>query len=207
MGGGNDRATREAQRAEDERRRQVEATQRQVESIYTSPEREAQIGDVVGATRQFLLTDLDKQQTRASRQAKFAAARSGQTMGSAAITNQRELADAYQRGLIEATRRAEAAGANLRQQDQSSKLNLFAMAQAGLDATTAARQAGEAMRANIASARADATQSGIGDVFQSMGDLYKRSREQKGATTAEKYQYGTFYQPGPYAGGYQYPRG
>jgi hypothetical protein len=201
MGGGSNNASREAEQAEAARRRQVEETQRQIEGIYTSPEREAQIQDVIGATRGFLETDLDRQQKKASRQSKFAAARSGQTMGSAAVTAQRELSDAYQRGLIEATRRAEAAGAGLRQQDQNSKLNLFAMAQAGLDATTAARQAGEAMRANIASSRADSMQTGIGDVFQSMGDLYKRSRERAGERNTELRMYN------PYAGNPYYRPG
>lgn len=197
MGRSNNRAQQQAQRAEDDRRRQVEATQRQIESIYSSPEREAQIGDFVGATRSFLQTDLDKQNIRAQRQAKFANARSGTTMGSNEISAQRDLGLAYLRGGIEAERRAQGAGNALRQADQSSKLNLFSMAQSGLDLTTAAQQAGQSLRQNIGLARADATQSGIGDVFASLGDMYKRSRENAGQRKAEK-DFGNFYGPSPY---------
>jgi hypothetical protein len=101
---------------------------------------------------------------------------------------------------VEVQRRANAAGSALRQADQASKINLFSMAQQGLDATTAAQQAGEMMRANVATAKADALESGLGDVFSNLGDIYKKSRERAGAERAEKYQYNTFYTPNQWYG-------
>ncbi len=202
--GSNNSATRAAEQSEALRRQQVASTQRQIEGIYSAPAREAQVADLINSTREYLQGDLDKQNAQANRQLKFALARSGQTGGSTAVDQGRQLGDVYLRGILEAERRAQAAGASLRGADQAAKLNLFGMAQSGLDATTAARQAGEAMRVNLGNARADATQSGIGDLFSGFGDIYKRSRERAGTAQAEKYQYGSAYAPGAYAmgGGY-----
>lgn len=201
MGGSSNAATRQAQQAEEDRRRQVSATQRAVEGIYSTPEREAQVQGLIGSTRNFLQTDLDKQNEQTKRQLKFAMARGGTTGGSLAVDQGRAVSDSYLRGILEAERRAQAAGNSLRSADQSAKQGLFSMAQSGLDMTTAARQAGESMRVNFGNAKADSTQSGIGDVFNSFADINKRSRERAGAASAEKYQYGTAYNPSPYLSG------
>ncbi len=204
MGGSSNSATRQAEQAEQQRRAQVAATQRQIEGIYSTPAREAQVQDLIGATRTFLQGDLDKQNAEANRQLKFALARSGQSGGSTAIDQGKNVGDAYLRGILEAERRAQAAGSSLRSADQAAKQNLFSMAQSGLDMTTAARPAGESLRVDPGNARAGATQQGIGDVFASFGDIYKRSRENAGRAQAEKYQYGTYYQPRPYLAGAGY---
>ena len=187
MGSSNNNASREAQRAEDQRRAQVAATQARIEQIYSDPARAADIADVESATRSYLQGDLDRQNTRAQRQLKFALARDGQTMGSVDANRNRQLAEDYLRSALEVERRAQAAGNTLRQADQSSKLNLFNMATAGLGMTTAERQAGESMRNNIGIAKADAMQSGLGELFGDLGTIYKASRERAGQRDAQKY--------------------
>lgn len=208
MGSSGGNASRDAQRAEEQRRREVMATQQAIERIYGSPAREAQIGDVVGATRQYLQKDLDRQNAKSARNLKFALARSGTSYGSVDVDQNKALSEAYLRGALETERRAQQAGTSLRQADQSSKLNLFNMATAGLDMTTAVRNAGESMRSNIAGAQSDAMQSGLGDVFAQFGDIYKSSRERAGRRDQDR-QLGA-YNPspyGPYIGGYAYPNG
>lgn len=201
MGGGSaSRQQRAAQQAEEQRRNDIVQTQRQIESIYNTPGREGQIGDLINATRSFLTQDLDRKNLRAQREAKFALARSGQTLGSVNVDTNKRLSDEYLRGVLETERRSQGAGNALRQADQSSKLNLFQLAQSGVDMTTAARQAGEAMRQNFGQAQAEATQQGLGDLFGSFGDIYKRSRERSGQDRAEKYQYGSFWAPTMYGG-------
>lgn len=203
IGGGTDQATKEAERAEAERRRQVAATQQAIEGIYSSPQRQQDISGLEAAVRQFLGQDLSRKTGEAQRSLKFALARDGQTLGSTAVDRNRDLGEQYLRGSLEVDRRAQAAGAALRDADQQAKLSLFSQAAAGLDQTTAVRQAGEGMRANIGIARGDALQSGLGDLFSQLGDIYKRSRERKGAADAEKYQYGgQFYSPNQYFAGY-----
>jgi DNA-binding PucR family transcriptional regulator len=193
MGGGGGNQQRAAEQAEAQRRADILNTQRRIESIYNTPAREAQIGD--------LTSDLDKKNLQAQRQSKFALARSGQTMGSLNVDTNKRLSDEYLRGTLEAERRAQGSGNALRQADQSSKLNLFQLAQSGVDMTTAANQAAAQMRQNIGMAQAEATQQGLGDLFGTFGDVYKRSRERAGTERAEKYQYGSFWAPSMYGGG------
>lgn len=203
MCGPSNDAAKEASAAEDARRAQVSSTQKAIEGVYNNPQREAQIGDLVAATRQFMTGDLNKQNSAANRNLKFALSRSGQQMGSLDADRHRDLGETFLRGSLEAERRAQAAGNSLRQADQNAKFNLFNQATAGLDMTTALRNAGESMRSGIGIAKADALQSGLGDLFGSFGDIYKGSREAKGRADAEKYQYGggTYYTPSQFFGG------
>lgn len=193
--GSSNSAQRAAQASEERRRQEVLQAQSAISRIYADPRRESDIRDVENATRDYLQGDLDRQNSLNSRQLRFALARDGQTMGSVDVDQKRVAAENFLRGAVEVQRRANAAGNSLRQADQQSKLGLFSMAQQGLDMTTAARQAGETLRANLQSARADATESGLGDLFSSLGDVYKSSRERKGKADAERYQYDTFYKP------------
>lgn len=197
--GSHDSAQKEAEKAERERRAQVEATQKQIESIYSSPSREADIKDLIAATQQYLGQDLDKQNNVAQRQAKFALARNGQTMGSYDADLHRDLGQQYLRGALEVTRRAQGAGNALRSADQQAKLDLFSQAAAGMDMTTASRNAAESMKAAAGMTRADALQSGLGDLFGTLSEVRKNSLETQGKNQAEKYQYGsTPYTPNQY---------
>ena len=200
--GSSDSASREAAAEEARRRAEVAAVQQRIEGIYTSPQREADIEGVVGATRQYLDRDLRSKNSEAERLLRFALARSGQTMGSVDVDQRRDLGEAFLRGALEVERRAQQAGTTLRQADQSSKLNLFTMAQSGLDMTTAARQSSEAMRSNIASAQSEAMQSGLGDLFTQFADIHKRSRERAGERAAQRYSYQPFYAPSGAGGGW-----
>lgn len=193
--GSSNKASREAAAAEAQRKAEVAATQRQVEGVYSDPRRESDIADLIAATRTFLGRDLNEKNSEAQRQLKFAMARGGTTQGSVDADLNKKLGRDYLKASLEAERRSQAAGTSLRQADQQSKLNLFSMAQQGLDMTTAARQAGESMRSNLANARSEALQQGIGDAFANLGDVYKQSKERAGERKAERYQYGTFYAP------------
>lgn len=195
MGGGSDKAQREAQAAEERRRRDIAATQQRIDAIYADPRREADIRDIEAATSAYLTGDLNRQNATATRELKFAHARNGTTMGSADVDSNRRLSEDYLRAAVEVQRRAGQAGNALRQADFNSKTNLFSLAQQGLDMSTAARQAGEAMRVDAANAKANALETGLGDLFSNLGNTYKRSRERAGEQKAEKFQYGTFYAP------------
>lgn len=188
--GSSNKAQREATRAEEQRSALVADTQRRIEGIFSAPGREAGVLDVENATRDFLQGDLDRQNDSAARNLKFSNARAGQTGGSVAIDQNRQRAEDFLRGSVEVQRRAGAAGNALRQADQQSKLGLFSMAQQGLDMTTAVRQAGESLRNNIAGVRADATESGLGNLFAKFGDINKASREAAGERAARKHDFG-----------------
>src|SRR5688572_13323237 len=104
------KAQQQADAAEAARRKAVENAQRAITAIYSNPARETDIRDVEGATRDYLQGDLNRQNTTAARELKFALARSGQTMGSVDVDQNRTLAENFLRGAVEVQRRANAAG-------------------------------------------------------------------------------------------------
>lgn len=203
MGSSGGNAQKEAQQAEEQRQRAIQQTQRQIESVFTRPEREQDIGKFLDATRQYYRADVDRQQGDAARNAQFAIARSGQAGGSFDADTNSRLAETYQRGVIEADRRAQAGAANLRSQDQASKQQLFALAQSGLDSGTAAAQSAQALRQNLDMSRVTANENSLGDLFGSFGDIYKNSVTQDENRKAQTKIYNTLYQKSQYGSGYQ----
>lgn len=208
MGSSGGSAAKEQQRAEEARQKAIQATQRRIESAFATPEREADIASFLDATRQFYTQDANRQQGDAARNLRFALARSGQTGGQLQADQGGRLFETYQRGLLEADRRAQAAASDLRSADQQAKTQLFGLAASGLDSTTAAQNASNALRSNLAGARASATEGSLGDLFGSFGDVYKSSIEQDEKNRAQRDVYSTLYAPrgtsagGGYVGGY-----
>lgn len=203
MGGGGGDAQRDAQRAEEERQRKIAATQRRIEGIFADPKREQDIGKFLEATRGYYRSDADKQQGDAAKQLRFALARSGVSGGSYDADTNARLAETYQRGLLEADRRAQSQAQQLRAADQEAKQRLFALAQSGLDATTATQQASQALRQNLATSAVDAREGTLGNLFSSFGDIYKTSVEQAEQRKAQKDLYGQLYAPTQYGTGYK----
>jgi hypothetical protein len=201
MGGGSNDAQRDAERAERERLAAIQGTQRQIDAVFSSPTRERDIADFGAAQRQYYRKDADRQQADAARNTRFALARSGLTGGQFDADTNARLGETYQRGLLDADRRAQAAVAGLRAADQDAKQRLFSMAQSGLDATTAMNQSAQLLRQNLDSSRADSGEKALGDLFSRFGDIYTNSIKQDEERKSQKYIYPSFYQPSPYAGG------
>jgi hypothetical protein len=198
--GGN--ATAQAEQAERERQAQINATQQRIEGVFAAPQREADIADFLEATRGYYRDDANRQQGDAARSLQFALARTGNTGGSYDADTNRRLAETYQRGILEADRRAQSSAAALRSADQQSKQQLLAMAQSGLDMTTASTNAAQALRNNLSGAKADAREGSLGSLFSSFGDIYSNSVKQDEERRAQKSIYNTLYQPQGYQAGY-----
>lgn len=195
MSGGNDRAQREAQRAEQARQAGIRKTSAQVESIFGSPERQAQYQDFYSATRDLGMGDLNQQKAEADRNAKFALARGGLTGGSRARDVGSAMGRDYVEGLLNVDRRAQGAMADLMAADQVSKNNLLSLAQSGLDLTTASQNAASALRANLQSGESTRLAGGLGELFGTASDLKRRSEDERIRRQAE-IQYGnTVYSP------------
>lgn len=202
MGSSGGNAQREAEQAEKERQAQIRATQQRIEGAFSQPQREADIADFLNATRGYYREDANRQQGDASRNLQFALARSGMVGGQYDADTNRRLAETYQRGLLEADRRAQSAAASLRSADQQAKQQLLAMAQSGLDMTTATQNASQALRNNLAGATADAREGTLGNLFSSFGDIYSQSVKQQEEKRAQRDVYRTLYQPSGYQTGY-----
>lgn len=187
MGGGNNKAAQQAEQSERDRMARVAQSTSAINAAYGDPRRANDINDYGRAVLEFQRKDLDRGKAEADRQARFAMARTGLTGGSRDVDVNRDLAETYDRGVLDATRKSEGAMAQLRSQDQSAKNNLIALAQSGMDATTAAQQAAEGIRVNLANARADMGQQSIGNLFSRFADIYKTSQEQKGKREAQRH--------------------
>lgn len=178
MGSPSNRAAREAQAAEDARMRAIAGTQAKVNEVFNSPQRAAEIQQLVNAVREFKLTDLNDQKQVADRQLAFALARKGQVGGSTQIDRQKQLGKDYNRGVLDVDRQAAGVGASVSAADQDARARLISLANSGLDATTGARQAGEALRSNLESTRSTALAEGAGNFFGSAVDFARRAREE-----------------------------
>jgi len=187
-------AANEANRQEQQRQAAISQSVGAINNIFDDPSRTGQIDDFYDATRQYYTDDLNRQKTSTDRNLKFAMARNGQTGGSVAVDSTRRVGEDYTRGVIEADRRAQAAASDLRTQDEQSRLNLIAMAQSGLDATSGSSQAVQAMRNNLASGQSTATAQGLGDMFSQFADVYRKSQDNAEARRTQQFlsQFGYF---------------
>jgi hypothetical protein len=195
MGGSSNSASRQAEQQERERQAAIAASTGRINKIYNDPARQGQYDQLVRDTQQFYQRDLDRQKGDTDRQLKFALARGGQTGGSVSIDQNKQVGEDYLRGVLEANRRAQGAGADLRQADEQARSNLLAMAQSGLDATTASSQAAASMRNNLLSGQSGATAQGLGNMFGSMSDVFRQSRDAAEMRRGQKFGMQQLYSP------------
>lgn len=177
MGGSSNRAQQEAQRAEDARIAAIRSTQQRVNQVFDAPERAADIADYVGASRDYLTGDLNRQKSDTDRELRFALARGGLIGGSTQNDQQKRVGDDYAKGLLDVDRRARGAGAELEANDQDARARLIQLATSGLDMTTAASQASAAMRSNLEAGKSTSLVGGFGDAFGSVGGFLKDARD------------------------------
>lgn len=173
----NNKAQKQAEENERERQRQITETTGRINSIFDDPSRQAQYDKLSADTQAYYMSDLDRQKAINDRKLKFALARSGQTGGTLQADQGRQLGENYLRGVIDVSRRAQGAAADLRSQDEQARMNLIAMAQSGLDVTTAGSQAASSLRNNLLASQAGSTANSLGDAFANMSDVYDRSRD------------------------------
>lgn len=189
--------------AKAERARQITIQRgtEKVNSIFDDPARQAQHDDFLRAIREFYTTDANKQKAVADRTMKFSMARSGLSGGSANVDANRQLGEEYTKGLLDAENKAQGAYNDLNSQDEQARLNLLSMVRSGMDTTTAAQRAGAAIQSNAAAAQTDTLANGLGDIFGTTAQNYKRQQEaadrRRGVTDAYGSVYGS---KNPWAG-------
>lgn len=176
MGSPSNKAADEANRQEQARQQAIAETQARVNQVFDDPSRAADIADYVGAVREFQTDDLNRQKADADRNLRFALARGGLTGGSTQRDQQQRFGEDYSRGLLEVERRAQGAGAELQAADQDARARLIQLATSGLDATTAAQQAGAALSTNLEAGRSTAMAQGLGDMFGGVKSFADASR-------------------------------
>lgn len=199
MGSTKNRAADEANRIEQDRQASIGRTQSAVNAVFNDPKREGDIADYIAAMRGLGTQDLDRQKKETDRNLRFALARGGLIGGSTQIDQAREFGETYGRGKLDIERRAQGAGAELRAADQDARGRLISLATSGLDATTAAQQAGAAMRSNIEAGRATGLAAGMGDVFSRFNKFIDKSEEASVRRRISR-ETAPLYQPAGYGG-------
>jgi len=148
-----------------------------INSIYDAPQRQQQYNDFINAVRGNYIQDANRQKTAADLQNKFTLARSGLTGGSRAVDSQQLLDTEYQKGILNAENKAQGALSALKAQDNTSRLSLIQLAQQGLDATTAARQANASIQQAADQNLANSSVNGLGDIFAQTTAAYQAAQQ------------------------------
>ena len=175
MCGGGDKASKRAETAELERKRQVAASTSAIDRAFGS--RGGQLDDFVAALREQFGAEAGRQKTIADRTLKFSLARGGLTGGSAAADIGAQLGDEFQRGILKGERLSASALADLRSADEASRARLVALAQGGASVTSSATSAANALSSNIAGAKSSSGIESLGDIFGDVRGLFVQQQE------------------------------
>jgi hypothetical protein len=196
MSANSGKAAAQAQAQENARRNRVKETTKRIDTIFDDPKRTAQYDQLAQDLLANFSLDANRQKAVADRQLRFSLARGGQTGGSAAVDAGRVLRDDYTRGILKATQQAQGGAADLRNADQTSRMNLIQLANAGTDVTSAAANAASAMRASLEGARSGAVANGLGDIFANSAGIYQKQQEAAERRRAQTMPLGGYYSMG-----------
>ncbi len=173
--GSKDKASSAAQRAEDDRKRQVASATSAIDKAFRG--RGGQLDDFVAALREQFGAEAGRQKTIADRDLKFSLARGGLTGGSAAADLGTQLGDEFQRGILKGERLSQSARADLTSADEASRARLTALAQGGASITDSATAASRALQSNIEGAKSSSGIESLGDIFGDVRGLFVQQQE------------------------------
>jgi hypothetical protein len=165
-------AESQARIAENRRMQGINEAVGQINALYSSSGRQRQYDDLLGALRERYQYDLGDQKKTADRRGKFAMARRGLTSGSADFDARRRRGEDFMRALVGSENQAQATIGKLRQQDDSTRRSMLAMAYGGMDAGTGAQRAQQMMSANIQGAQADFIPYALDSIGEAAADAY-----------------------------------
>jgi len=175
MCGGGGGASKRAEAAEIERKRDVRRATSAIDSAFTG--RGTQLDDFIAALREQFGAEAGRQKTIADRQLKFSLARGGLTGGSAAADVGTELGEEFQRGILKGERLSQSALADLKSADEASRARLIQLAQGGASVTSSATSAARALSSNIEGAKSSSGIESLGDIFGDVRGLFVQQQE------------------------------
>ena len=129
-----------------------------------------------------MLDELSRNRESASRDLRFGLARSGLAGGSVDISENKNIADTNQLGIIQANQLADSQVASMKSQDESTRANLINRINAGLDADSAADAASRQMSLTREQAMAEPKSSAMNNLFQSIGNFWNSYQYSSGAS-------------------------
>jgi hypothetical protein len=164
MGTGN-RAANAAQAYNQEQQAAIAKSVGQIESAYSSPNRQTQYGQYDANLKGYYTGQVNNQEAINARNLKFSNARSGLTGGSAAVDSNTQLQKDYTQGLLNATQSANAGTAALKNSDINSKNQLIGLAQQGNFTGSMPTQTNQAQQASLQAAQNYGNANALGNVF------------------------------------------
>lgn len=156
------------------------------EAAANKAAREKLYGDTRAASFDLNKTKLDQDREASSRELKFALARSGLFGGSTDVDQHALEQRAYDRGILDTGTMADTGVADLRSQDEQSRLGLLSQVNAGVDAGSALSSARDQLSINAARADAAARGNTIANLFNNIGLLYDRQNQGAGVLDARR---------------------
>lgn len=174
-GGGDKNAAKRAEAEEARRKAQVASSTSAIDRAFAG--RTSQLDDFVNALREDFTVEAQRQKVDADRNLKFSLARGGLTGGSAAADTGTRLGEEFQKGLLSGERLSQGSLADLISADEQSRQNLIALAQGGASVTGSAKNAANALQANIAGAKSRGGIEGLGDIFGDTRGLFVQQQE------------------------------
>lgn len=155
-----------AAQAQQQQQQQQQAINSQIQQINSAfANRQSQYNNYLTALNQSYQTQLNLQQSQASRGLKFALARNGMTGSSVAADQGAELQRENAQGQITAEEQAQAKLAGLESSDVATKNQMISLAEAGGNIGNAAQQTATALQANIQNAQQNLGPNTLGQVF------------------------------------------
>lgn len=147
--------------------------------------RDVMYGKVRGDVFDYNKNKLDFDKGTAARQMKFFLAGQGLSGGSSDIDQNAEIQRRYDTGLLDIGNRADAAGNDMRSNDERARLDLISRVRAGMDQGSAVSGALTTLDNNAKLSRDSALASTINNVFGDLGNVYANSKLTQGMRNAQ----------------------
>jgi hypothetical protein len=182
-----------AQAADTARQQNIQAAIGQITQAYSSPQRQQQYTDFGKNLQNYYTGQVNEQEGTNARNLKFAMARNGLTGGSASVDANTQLQKDYTKGLLEASRQAQAGEANLQQSDVNAKNQMISLAQQGNYTGAIPQQVSEAQLASLGSAQSNLNPSALGNLFSNEAGLYSANQTAAANRRAQVTPIGSLY--------------
>lgn len=166
-------SVKRAGKDEDRRAMLLQEQSNTVNRAFDDPARQGQYAAFLQALRGDYSRILNRAHDTASRNRKFAMARSGLIGGSRDVDSGRELRETYLSDALGAERQAQGAVMDLQGRDEASRSSLLGMVRSGTGLTAGGMDAANQMRSNAQMVQQALPASSFSAGIQSLADAYK----------------------------------
>jgi hypothetical protein len=191
--GTSNSAANAAQAADTQRQNQIQQSIGQINSAYSSPQRQAQYDQYGNNLNKYYTGQVNDQEGVNARNLKFAMARSGLTGGSAAVDSNTQLQKDYSKGLLQASQQAQAGKSALQQSDTAAKNQQISLAEQGAYTGAIPTQTAQIQQANLSAAGNYGNANALGNLFGGTANIYANEQTAAANRRAQQLPVGSLY--------------